>query len=70
MDNQWPNTTQPMNVNLKEAILQPHIETIWQATSEPKCRFLAWLAVHDKVLTANNMLKENDPCEYNLSLRS
>jgi hypothetical protein len=32
---------------------------IWKANSEPRCRFFAWLAMHNKVLTADNMEKKN-----------
>jgi hypothetical protein len=41
---------------------------IWQAFAEPKCKFFAWLVMHDKVLTADNMLKRNWECNYNCSL--
>jgi hypothetical protein len=36
---------------------------IWRATYEPKCRFFGWLAMHNKVLTADNMLKKNWTCD-------
>lgn len=32
---------------------------IWRARAEPKCRFIAWLALHDRALTADNMAKRN-----------
>lgn len=32
---------------------------IWRAHSEPKCRFFAWLVLHDRVLTAENLAKRN-----------
>jgi hypothetical protein len=41
---------------------------VWTAFSEPKCKFFTWLALHDKVLTANNLLKRNWECNYNCSL--
>ena len=28
---------------------------IWKSQAEPKCRFFAWLAVHGKILTADNL---------------
>jgi hypothetical protein len=30
--------------------------SIWQATTEPKCRFFGWLVMHDRMLTTNNMI--------------
>lgn len=36
---------------------------IWQARTEPKCQFFAWLAMHNKVLTADNMMKKNWSCD-------
>jgi hypothetical protein len=36
--------------------------SLWQALEEPKCKFFAWLVSHDKVLTANNMIKRKWPC--------
>jgi hypothetical protein len=35
---------------------------IWKAQTEPRSKFFAWLALHDRVLTADNMLKKNWPC--------
>jgi hypothetical protein len=32
---------------------------LWQAVTEPKCNFFGWLVMHDKVLTADNMMKRN-----------
>jgi hypothetical protein len=32
---------------------------IWRALAEPKCKFFGWLALHDKILTADNMIKRN-----------
>jgi hypothetical protein len=41
---------------------------IWKAKSEPRSRFFAWLAMHDKVLTADNMEKKNWSCNHLCSL--
>lgn len=41
------------------SIIQFPASSIWQATTEPKCRFFAWLVMHDRVLTTNNLLKKN-----------
>jgi hypothetical protein len=31
---------------------------IWRTRTEPKCRFFAWLVMHDQILTAQNMIKK------------
>jgi hypothetical protein len=36
---------------------------VWKAVAEPKCRFLSWLVIHDRVLKAENMLNKNWPCD-------
>lgn len=41
---------------------------IWTTRTEPKCRFFAWLVMHNKALTADNMAKRNWPCEGNCAL--
>jgi hypothetical protein len=40
---------------------------LWN-TAEPKCMFFAWLVLHDRVLTAHNLIKRNWPCDLNCSL--
>jgi hypothetical protein len=35
---------------------------IWAAKAEPKCNFFAWLILHNKALTADNMVKKSWPC--------
>jgi hypothetical protein len=32
---------------------------VWKANTEPKCKFFAWLVLHNKALIADNMLKKN-----------
>jgi hypothetical protein len=39
--------------------------SIWEARAEAKCNFFAWVVMHDRVLTTNNMMKRNWPCQYN-----
>jgi hypothetical protein len=39
---------------------------IWKAKAEPKCRFFAWLAMHDKALTTDNMEKKKLGMQPNL----
>jgi hypothetical protein len=46
------------------SIIQFPATSIWQAASKPKCRFFAWLVMHDRVPTANNLLKKNWPCNF------
>jgi hypothetical protein len=41
---------------------------VWKASTEPKCRFFAWLALHNKALTADVMQKKNWPCQPLCSL--
>jgi hypothetical protein len=42
--------------------------TIWQAKTEPKCRFLAWLEIQGKAPTADNLLKKGWPGNPNCAL--
>jgi hypothetical protein len=37
------------------------INPIWKAKSEPKCRKFAWILLHKKFLTANNLEKRGWP---------
>jgi len=40
------------------------ITPIWKTRAEPKCHFFAWTLMHNKILTANNLIKHgwaNDP---------
>jgi hypothetical protein len=32
---------------------------IWRVKAEPKCKFFVWLGMHNKMLTADNMIKKN-----------
>jgi hypothetical protein len=41
---------------------------IWKARVEPKCKFFAWLALHNKTLTVDNMVKKNWPCNLTCPL--
>lgn len=42
--------------------------TLWQTRTEPKCRFFAWLAAHDRVQTADNLARKNWPHNPTCSL--
>jgi hypothetical protein len=46
----------------KGAIIHFSALFIWHARTEPKCKFYAWLVMHDRVLTADNLMKRNWPC--------
>jgi hypothetical protein len=37
-------------------------QDIWKAQTEPRCRFFAWLAMRNKPLTSDNMMKRNWDC--------
>jgi hypothetical protein len=41
---------------------------IWKAKAEPKCKFFVWLAMHNKMLTADYMIKKNWECDPICSL--
>jgi hypothetical protein len=35
---------------------------VWQARTQPKCKFFAWLVLHNRALTADNMQRKNWHC--------
>jgi hypothetical protein len=43
-------------------------DEIWKAKTEPKCKFFAWLVMHNKALTSDNMIKKKWPCNAFCSL--
>lgn len=43
-------------------------QAVGKARTEPKCKFLAWLIIHDKTLMTDNMLKHNWPCNFSCPL--
>jgi hypothetical protein len=49
------------NCQFKGAMVSFSPNSIWRAIYDPKCRFFRWLVMHNKVLTADNMLKKNWP---------
>jgi hypothetical protein len=42
--------------------------TIWKASTEPRCRSFAWLALQGKAPTGDNLMKKNWPCSPHCSL--
>jgi hypothetical protein len=34
---------------------------IWKSNTEPKTKFIAWLVMHNRVLTADNLIKSDRP---------
>jgi hypothetical protein len=41
---------------------------IWKAITAPKCKIFVWVVMHDRVLTADNMIKKNWQCNSVCSL--
>jgi hypothetical protein len=37
---------------------------VWRAFDEHKSKFFAWLVMHNTVLTIDNMMKRNWPCDH------
>jgi hypothetical protein len=42
--------------------------SIWRCPAEPKMRFFGWLILHQKTLTAQNLLRRHWPCNWICSL--
>lgn len=38
--------------------------SLWKAPAEPKMRFFGWLVLHQKTLTAQNILRRHWPCTW------
>jgi hypothetical protein len=51
---------------LRSIINFPAID-VWKARIEQKCKFFSWLVLHNRVLTTDNMLKRNCPCNQSCS---
>jgi hypothetical protein len=45
-------------------------KSIWRGITGPKCKFFAWLFLHDRVLTTHNLIKRGWPCSYTCTLCS
>jgi hypothetical protein len=43
-------------------------QQVWKASIEPKCKFFAWLVLHNKALTVDNMIKKYWECNPICSL--
>lgn len=41
---------------------------LWKAYTEPRCQFFAWLALHDRALTTDNLAERNWPHNENCML--
>lgn len=50
------------NCQFNGALIRFPASSLWQVKAEPKCMFFAWLVMHDRVLTADNMMKKNWDC--------
>lgn len=44
-------------IQFQGQIKRLNITPIWKAKTEPKCRIFAWILLHRKILTANNLAK-------------
>lgn len=42
--------------------------SVWRSPAEPKMRFFGWLILHQKTLTAQNLLRRHWPCNWICSL--
>jgi hypothetical protein len=51
------------DIQFQGAVPSFKTSTIWQAKTEPKCKFFAWLAALGKALTSDNLLKKNWPAD-------
>lgn len=49
-------------------IISTNFQPLWIAEAEPKQRFLGWLILHQKILTADNLLIRHWPCDWICSL--
>jgi hypothetical protein len=50
------------NIQFSTNFCTMKICSIWKAKTESKCRFFAWTLLHNRVLTAENLLKRGWPC--------
>jgi hypothetical protein len=58
------STRSAYRIQFKGRTRRANITPIWKAKTEPKCRIFAWILLHRKILTANNLEKQgwpNDP---------
>jgi hypothetical protein len=53
----------PISASSWESSFAP-APAIWSYFSEPRSKSFAWLAIHNRVLTADNMLKRSWPCDH------
>jgi hypothetical protein len=54
----------PYECQFLESIMPFPAPEIWSAYSEHKSIFFAWLVLHNRVLTRDNMIKKNWPCDH------
>jgi hypothetical protein len=50
------------------AVIRFSAADIWKAKIEQKCKFFRWLVMHNRVLTADNLIKWSWPCDPICSL--
>lgn len=68
MDTRWYSVKSAYQVQFTGSFSTFPTSIIWKAKTEQKCRFFAWLVMHDKVLTADNLAKRNWPHNESCSL--
>jgi hypothetical protein len=69
MDVQWVySVASAYGCQFLGAMIKFPVADIWRATTEQKCKFFSCLVMHNRVLTADNLIKKNWPCDHLCSL--
>ena len=55
------STRSAYNIQFQGSHCKFHADLIWKASAENKCKIHAWLLMHDKILTADNLQKRGWP---------
>lgn len=53
--------TSAYEIQFKGAVAYFPVNHPWKAMIEPKCRFFGWVALHDRIPTADNLATKNWP---------
>jgi hypothetical protein len=56
------NTSSAYKIQFTTNFCKMKICPIWNARTEPKCRFFAWTLLHNRILNADNLRKRGWPC--------
>lgn len=57
-------TKSAYNAQFLGSCSKPEFDAIWKSTAQPKQIFLGWLILHQKTLTAENLLIRHWPCDW------